>query len=124
MKEPAASGEILCRLEDIDDPGSKGMAVMLHGELREIFLVRKGDRMFGYLNSCPHTGAPLDWLPDRFLDLDGCYIQCAMHAALFRIEDGHCIAGPCSGDSLGTVALTVEGGVVMLGDRQEKPRAC
>ncbi len=91
-----------------------GMTVSIAGQLQDIFVVRQGDSVFGYLNSCPHTGGPLDWTPDRFLDLDGRYIQCAMHAALFRVEDGRCIAGPCNGDRLTPVPVEVDAGVVRL----------
>ena len=105
---------MVCRLEDIEDPGSKGVTVSLSNRLQDIFIVRQGGDVYGYLNSCPHTGAPLDWMPDRFLDLEGKHIQCAMHAALFRIEDGRCIAGPCNGDRLTAVPVKVESGVVCL----------
>jgi nitrite reductase/ring-hydroxylating ferredoxin subunit len=104
----------VCRLDDIEDPGSKGMTVSSPAGQQEIFIVRLGGNAHGYLNSCPHTGAPLDWTPDRFLDLDGRYIQCAMHGALFRIEDGRCIAGPCSGDRLTRVPVRSEEGVVYV----------
>jgi nitrite reductase/ring-hydroxylating ferredoxin subunit len=128
MSDTTASGTVVCRLEDIEDPGSKGLTVSIAGRLQEIFIVRRGGSVFGYLNSCPHTGGPLDWTPDRFLDLDGRHIQCAMHAALFRIEDGRCIAGPCNGDRLTPVHVEVEAGVVRLdapasetGDRDVAP---
>ena len=114
MSDTSASSAVVCRLEDIEDPGSKGMTVSIAGQLQDIFIVRRGDSVFGYLNSCPHTGGPLDWTPDRFLDLDGRYIQCAMHAALFRVEDGRCIAGPCNGDRLTPVPVEVDAGVVRL----------
>lgn len=114
MTDISASSVVVCRLEDIEDPGSKGMTISIAGQLQDIFVVRQGDSVFGYLNSCPHTGGPLDWTPDRFLDLDGRYIQCAMHAALFRVEDGRCIAGPCNGDRLTPVPVEVDAGVVRL----------
>jgi nitrite reductase/ring-hydroxylating ferredoxin subunit len=114
MTDTSASSVVVCRLEDIEDPGSKGMTVSIAGQLQDIFVVRQGDSVFGYLNSCPHTDGPLDWTPDRFLDLDGRYIQCAMHAALFRVEDGRCIAGPCNGDRLTPVPVEVDAGVVRL----------
>jgi nitrite reductase/ring-hydroxylating ferredoxin subunit len=79
-----------------------------------IFLVRKGDRVFGYRNRCPHTGAPLEWQPDQFLDFDGSFIQCALHGALFRIHDGYCLRGPCAGHGLEPVEVRVEEGRVVL----------
>jgi nitrite reductase/ring-hydroxylating ferredoxin subunit len=45
---------------------------------------------------CPHLGIPLNWAPERFLDLDGTLIQCSSHGALFQIDSGECIAGPCA----------------------------
>ncbi len=53
-----------------------------------------------YRNRCPHRGTPLDWQPGRFLDREGRHLVCATHCALFRLEDGHCVAGPCAGDAL------------------------
>ena len=48
----------------------------------------------------PAPGVPLEWLPDRFLDDSGSLLQCATHGALFLIESGECVAGPCAGQSL------------------------
>lgn len=104
----------LCRLDELDVPGSRGLTVTCGERPQDIFLVRSDAGVFGYINSCPHTGAPLDWMPDRYLNVDLTYIQCAMHAALFNIEDGVCIAGPCHGEALTPVPLRVEAGVVYL----------
>jgi nitrite reductase/ring-hydroxylating ferredoxin subunit len=102
----------LCRLDELDVPGSRGLTVTCGDRSYDIFLVRTDAGVFGYLNSCPHTGAPLDWMPDRFLNPDLTHIQCAMHAAVFNVQDGLCIAGPCHGDTLKAVPLSVEAGVV------------
>jgi nitrite reductase/ring-hydroxylating ferredoxin subunit len=104
----------LCRLDEIADPGSRGFSVVIEAHTESIFLIRKGEAVFGYRNRCPHTGSPLDWMPDQFLNLDKDYIQCATHAALFRIEDGLCIAGPCRGDVLSALPLAVDKGEVFL----------
>lgn len=114
MNDTSSQGSLLCRLGELPDPGSRGVTVEQGGRLHEVFVVRRGGQVFCYLNSCPHTGSPLDWMPDRFLSLDQRYIQCATHAALFRIEDGLCIAGPCSGDALTPLPVIVKGDRVML----------
>jgi len=74
-----------------------------------------GDRAYAYRNRCPHTGAPLDWQPHQFLDERGELIQCAIHGALFAIETGLCLRGPCAGRSLQAlpVQLTDEGLLVL-----------
>jgi len=82
-------------LEQMEDPGSKGISVNRNGVVVEAFVIKKAGRLFAYANHCPHTGAPLDWTPDQFLNLDQSYIQCAMHGALFEIETGICVHGPC-----------------------------
>lgn len=105
---------VICSLEELQDPGCRGMTVTYGGQQQDIFIVRQGDAVYGYLNSCPHTGGPLDWVPDQFLNLDGDHIQCATHAALFRFSDGECIAGPCKGDHLVAVPVSIEDGEVVL----------
>ncbi|WP_430460135.1 Rieske (2Fe-2S) protein [Thalassolituus sp. LLYu03] len=90
----------LCHISDIGEGQSKGFNA---GE-QAIFVVRKHGQWRVYRNECPHLGIGLEWMPDQFLDADGCLIQCAMHGALFLIDSGECISGPCSGQSLTAVA--------------------
>lgn len=104
----------ICRLSDLPAGRSRGFTVAGPGGSRDIFLVRKGARVFGYQNSCPHTGGPLDWVPDQFLNLEGSLIQCATHDALFRIEDGLCLKGPCAGRSLNALLVEVNEGRVSV----------
>lgn len=104
----------LYRLKDIADHSAKGFTVELEGTETAIFLVRDGDDVYGYINSCPHTGVNLDWMPDEFMDITGKLIQCSTHGALFNIRDGYCCYGPCAGDSLQPVRLHVEDGVIYL----------
>ena len=100
----------LCPLDDIADGGSAGFEIA--GKL--VMAIRQGDRVFAYVNSCPHVGTPLDMWPGRFLTRDGEYILCATHGALFRIEDGHCVAGPCVGRGLTPIDAHVVNGVVNI----------
>jgi len=111
----------LCRLDELADPGSRGLEASDTGLPWDIFLVRSDGAVHGYRNSCPHTGAPLDWTPDQFLDLDHAFIQCAVHGALFRIEDGVCLRGPCLGQALRPVPVQVAEGWVLLDDVGTKP---
>ncbi len=105
-------GAFLCRLDDIPVPGSKGFAP---GDgRREIFVVRDAGGVYAYENSCPHTGGPLDWTPDRFLTLDKRLILCATHGALFRVRDGTCVGGPCAGRSLAAVRISIVDGEIRL----------
>ena len=102
------TADVLCRLADLPDGDSKGFDRGDGAEPREVFVVREGRRLYGYVNSCPHLGTPLEFQPDRFLSADGSHILCSTHGALFRIEDGYCLAGPCAGRSLEAVALALD----------------
>jgi nitrite reductase/ring-hydroxylating ferredoxin subunit len=103
---------LLCRLDEIEDPGSRGFDD-IEGE-KPFFVVRRGGEAFAYRNSCPHYGAPLDWKPHAFLSHDKTRILCSMHGALFNMDDGVCIAGPCPGDALEKVALEITEGAIFL----------
>ena len=105
-------GRPLCRLEEIADPGSRAFDL----DDRSIFVVRRGAQVAAYVNSCPHTRGPLDWIEGQFLDLAGEHIVCATHGAMFRIADGHCIAGPCAGDRLTLARVALVEGVLHLLD--------
>lgn len=104
----------LCHISELEDSVSRGFECEADGDGISLVVIRQQQRIFGYINSCPHTGASLEWLPHQFLDISGSYIQCAMHGALFSIDDGLCIRGPCSGESLKAVNLVEEDGVVYL----------
>ena len=117
-RAPATGGRVLCQLDDIEDGQAKGFTLGAGPGEREIFVVREDGRVFGYLNSCPHLGTPLNWDGDRFISDDSGLILCATHGALFEIEDGDCVSGPCAGQALEAVpvALDAQGRVVLIGD--------
>ena len=102
----------LCALQDLTDPGSAVFPLPHSTNGEQLMVIRRGDAVYGYLNNCPHTGSPLDWVPGVFLDLEKTYIQCATHDALFRIDDGECLHGPCLGQYLQPVALECRDGWV------------
>jgi nitrite reductase/ring-hydroxylating ferredoxin subunit len=105
---------ILCKTTDIKDPGSKSFEVKIKGKTQSIFVVHKNAAFFAYYNRCPHTGASLEWQENQFLDLDKELIQCATHDALFVIDSGKCIAGPCMDESLQALALSVKNDEIHL----------
>ncbi len=106
---------LLGRLADIPEGDSAGFAAT-HPDGRRlgVLAVRREGRVFAYVNSCPHTGAPLDLIPGQFLSMDKALILCSSHGAMFRIEDGYCVEGPCARKSLTPLAVAVEDGCVYL----------
>ena len=84
--------DYLCQVEDIESPGARGFG---DGTADSLFAVRCGDQVSVYRNRCPHAGAPLNWMPHRFLTRDKKHIICSAHGALFNLGNGTCVAGPC-----------------------------
>ena len=115
---PTTAGRVLCRLDDIEDGQAKSFSFGEGMDEREIFVVREDDQVFGYVNSCPHLGTPLNWDGDTFISADSGLIICATHGALFEIEDGACVSGPCAGQALeaAPVSLDAQGRVVLIGN--------
>ena len=88
--------KFLCDAEYLAEAQSRGFDI----DGLKLVAIRKEGQVFVYRNRCPHRGVPLEWEADQFLDLSGSLIQCATHGALFLIESGECVAGPCAGQSL------------------------
>ena len=97
-------------ITEIEEGQSKG----LETAGAYLFAVKKDDQVYLYRNSCPHLGTPLEWEEDTFLDPDGALIQCATHGALFEIETGRCISGPCLGQHLQRIPHFVDNGLIMV----------
>lgn len=93
----------LCHINDIDEQSSKS----LNHDNQALFAVKKDGVLYLYQNHCPHLGVELNWQEDQFLDMDGALIQCSTHGALFLIEDGECVAGPCLGQALTAIPFQI-----------------
>ena len=108
------AGTVLCRVDEIASPGAKGFEFASGDSPFRAFVVRRGDELFGYLDVCPHSGWPLAVRDARRLTREGDFLLCTGHGALFRLEDGRCVAGPCEGRSLEPWPLTVRDGAVVV----------
>ncbi len=100
----------LCHVDDLGENQAKGFELGNDS----VFAIKRDGQIYVYRNSCPHRGVELNWLEDQFLDGDGELIQCATHGALFVIESGECIYGPCRGKYLQAVAFSIEHGLIHL----------
>lgn len=96
-----------------------GAAKLVHGEsLRfnfqrgklpeEGFVLRWGETLYAFANSCPHWSVDLDYGTGDFYDVSLDRIVCRTHGALFHPQTGFCEWGPCTGHSLERFELTAE----------------
>ncbi len=85
---------------------------------RTIFITQRDGSYYAYNNLCPHLQTELEFLENQFLDRDGEYIECSTHGALFNVESGECISGPCQGDFLEKIKIDVhsDGGIYIVKD--------
>ncbi len=106
----------LCHKSEIADPGAKGFSLKQGRKERLLFLVKKEGQIYAYENHCPHAGINLEWQAHDFLDNDNAYIQCSVHGALFQIETGHCVGGPCNGTGLTCINIEIDsqGNILLL----------
>ncbi len=114
MPGAPGAGTELCRMDDIAVGAAKVFSFGGGKELFEMFVLRRPDGLFAYVNDCPHARSPLDWRPGEFFTLDKTLLLCTMHGARFGIEDGICVLGPCKGDRLTKVPVEVTGGVITI----------
>ncbi len=115
-------GVLLCKLDDLPDNSSRGFLPDARGQ-DTVFIVRRGSKLYGYSDICPHYGdTALPWKKDVYLDAGGDYIVCAAHGALFTPDTGECVKGPCRGDFLTPLNITVtaEQDVVLLCESRGK----
>ena len=113
-QEKNTAEKMIASLDEIADPGSKGVRLDLQDSQLDLFIIKKDSQISVYKNSCPHTQGPLDWTPDQFLDLDNNHIQCANHGALFEINSGLCIYGPCKAENLKALPFMIKDGDIYL----------
>lgn len=102
----------ICMTEDVPEREARSFELP-DGE--NIFVTQRDGMFFAYKNICPHLQVELEFLENQFLDQDQEYIECSTHGALFTVETGECIAGPCTGEFLQKLAISVhsDGGIYL-----------
>lgn len=77
---------------------------------QDFLITKQQGQVVAYRNLCPHQKKTLTRPDTSPLDDQGDYIQCGHHGALFSLQDGHCITGPCHGSQLKKATLGIEQG--------------
>lgn len=114
LDKAPAPGSAVCAVADVPDGG--GWEVTYGGgkEPFRLLILRRGDALWGYHNSCPHFSLPLHFAPQHFITMDSELVMCAHHTAFFKFDDGLCVDGPCAGAHLLPVPLHIAGGQVYI----------
>lgn len=93
-------GICLAALDAIADGAARNFVIEMKAGRFHGFVIRRADAVFGFVDLCPHAGLPLAQKLDDYLTPDGSLITCGWHGALFTIETGACVGGPCLGQKL------------------------
>ena len=114
-------GAVLGRLNDIPDGDAKEYVFGRGTTVFSMFVVRRGEDVYGYLNICPHYSSPLNHRADQFLNEDKTLIRCTSHFAEFRIEDGYGVRGAAEQCWLDPVPVQVENGMIVISASEARP---
>lgn len=109
------AGVNLGPLELIADGEARNYVLQIGQNRFHGFVVRRGEAVFGYADRCPHAGLPLAQQLDQYLSPDGGLIACSWHGAVFAVETGTCVGGPCVGARLTPWPVEVHEGRVVTG---------
>jgi nitrite reductase/ring-hydroxylating ferredoxin subunit len=105
---------IVCRDDELAEDETVKFRIGSGRNASEGFVVRHRGELHAYRNECRHVPMTMDWVENRFLSRDRCWIQCATHGALYEIATGLCVAGPPSGKSLHRLAVAVDDGKIVV----------
>lgn len=107
------AGVTLGLLSLIADGAARNFVLEIGGRRFHGFVVRDGEAVHGYVDRCPHMGVPLARELDAYMSPLSRHIACGWHGALFGVEDGRCVAGPCVGSSLIRWPVSVRDGMMV-----------
>lgn len=102
------AGVRLCPLDDVPDGKARNFVLQMRAGRFYGFGVRRGTKIAGWVDRCPHANLPLAKSLDDYLTPDGTLIACSWHGALFDPVTGVCLGGPCVGQLLTPWPLTVD----------------
>lgn len=103
--------ELICKTEQIAERDARSFDT----SRGEVIVAQRDGMFYAYLNRCPHLGISLEFQEQQFMDMDKEHLLCSNHGALFRVEDGACLFGPCKNQSLNRVDISIhsDGGIYM-----------
>ncbi|NQZ31382.1 MAG: Rieske 2Fe-2S domain-containing protein [Oceanospirillaceae bacterium] len=80
-------------------------------------IVSVKQEIFVYKNSCPHLHKALNTQGGNVLTQDGSFIRCSRHNALFTLDQGLCIRGPCNASKLSKQDFVVRNNEVSIKEK-------
>ncbi len=105
---------VVAKASELEDGQTVKFSFEEGDDRREGFVIAYRGRVFAYRNECRHIPMTMDWVENRFLSRDRCFVQCATHGALYEIDTGLCVDGPPAGETLRKLTVEVRGDDVVV----------
>lgn len=119
MPRAPLPGTRLMAFSDIKNGTAKDFTFGRGTTVFSMFIVRQDDKVYGYLNICPHYSQPLNYREGQFLNEDATRIRCTMHFAEFNIDDGFGVAGAAENCWLDPVPVIVKDEGIFIATPEE-----
>ena len=99
----AETAVVVCRADALANGKTAKFRIGRGKGAREGFVIRHDGVLHAYRNECRHVPMTMDWVENRFLSRDGCWIA-----------SGLCVAGPPAGQHLLRLPVAEEDGNVVV----------
>jgi nitrite reductase/ring-hydroxylating ferredoxin subunit len=114
LLESRGGGRIVAHVDEVEPGAVKKFWIICQKYRVAGLLVNDGGRFHADVNRCLHMPTPLDFIRDQFVSEDGRYLMCYTHGALYERGTGLCISGPCEGESLYRLPVSVDQGDILV----------
>lgn len=113
--ESRGGGRVIAKVDDLTPGSVKKFWLICQKYRLDAFLINDQGSFHAYVNRCRHMPTPLDFVRDEFISDDGRFLRCYTHGALYEFATGLCIDGPCKGEALYRLPVSVDHGEVLVG---------
>jgi nitrite reductase/ring-hydroxylating ferredoxin subunit len=113
--ESRPGGRVIAKTGELPPGKVKKFWLICRQYRLDAFLVNHRGSFYAYVNRCRHMPTPLDFVRDEFISDDGRFLRCYTHGALYEFATGLCVDGPCKGESLYPLPVTIERDEVLVG---------
>lgn len=107
-------GLVIGQTHEIAHGSSRKFQLSCGGKDIDGFVVNFKGKLYAYVNRCCHIPMPLDWHDNEFFTRDKRYLLCPTHGASYEPNTGLCIDGPCPGEYLEPIPVTVKQGQIIV----------
>lgn len=108
------AGHVIAEAQEIEHGHSRTFVLTCGGKPIEGFVVNFRGKFYAYVNRCCHIPMRMDWVENQFFTRDKRFLICPTHGASYDPTTGLCLDGPCPGEYLESIPVSVKQGQVTV----------